>query len=128
MKQLLLGGIVAMAAGGAALADPVEGVWQTEPDEGSYAHVQMAPCGPAICGTFLKTFKEGGEYQSPNLGKKVVIDMMPNGDGSYSGQVWRPSNDKIYTGKMKLSGNSLAMSGCVMGGLICSKQTWTRVK
>ncbi|GHF72575.1 DUF2147 domain-containing protein [Seohaeicola zhoushanensis] len=128
MKRLVLGAVAALAMGGAAWADPVEGIWQTEPDAGSYAHVEMGPCGAAICGTFLKTFKDGGEYQSPNLGKKVVIDMVPNGDGSYAGQVWRPSNDKVYTGKMQLSGNSLAMSGCVMGGLICSKQTWTRVK
>ena len=33
-----------------ALADPVLGVWQTQPDDGAYAHVTMAPCGQAICG------------------------------------------------------------------------------
>lgn len=30
---------------GAALADPVEGVWKTQEDDGAYAHVTMAPAG-----------------------------------------------------------------------------------
>ena len=119
---------MAGAAAGAASADPVEGMWKTQPDDGSYAHVQMVPCGAAICGKMVKTFKASGEYQSPNLGKTLVIDMVPEGNGAYAGKVWRPSNDKIYVGKMQLAGDSLALSGCVLGGLICSKQTWTRIK
>jgi uncharacterized protein (DUF2147 family) len=88
----------------------------------------MAKCGAAVCGTITRTFNSSGEYQSPNLGKVLVIDMKSQGDGSYAGKVWRPSNDKIYIGKMDLAGSSLALRGCVAGGLICSKQTWTRVK
>lgn len=124
---ITLAAAFAMVAGMAA-ADPVLGTWQTQPDDGAYAHVTMAPCGAAICGKFVKTFNASGEYKSPNLGKTVVIDMVPNGSGNYAGKVWRPSNDKIYLGKMTLNGNSLAMRGCVAGGLICSSQTWTRIK
>lgn len=128
MKHLLAGMAVALGLAGAAAADPVLGVWKTQPDDGSYAHIQMAKCGTAVCGKIARTFNGEGEYQSPNLGKTLVIDMVPNGDGSYEGKVWRPSNDKIYIGKMDVSGNSLALRGCVAGGLICSKQTWTRVR
>ncbi len=117
-----------LLAAGAASADPVEGVWQTEPDDGAFAHVTMSPCGPAFCGKITRTFRADGEYQSPNLGKTLVIDMVPNGDGSYEGKVWRPSNDKIYVGKIQLNGDSMKLSGCVAGGLICSKQNWSRVK
>ncbi|MCB2117435.1 MAG: DUF2147 domain-containing protein [Rhodobacteraceae bacterium] len=126
MKHLLAAALVLVA--GAAFADPVEGVWQTQPDDGSYAHVTMAPCGPAFCGKISRTFKPEGEYKSPNLGKTLVMDMAPNGDGSYAGKVWRPSNDKIYIGKIQLNGDTMKLSGCVAGGLICSKQTWTRLK
>ena len=49
-------------------------------------------------------------------------------DGSYRGNVWRPSNDKTYTGKMELDGNTLLLAGCVLGGLICADQTWTRIE
>ena len=127
MKTLLTAALIALGLGGAAMADPLEGTWKTEVDDGSYAHIKIGPCGPAFCGTIAKSFNDQGEYVSPNQGKTLVIDMVPNGDGSYSGKVWRPSNDKIYIGKMNLSGNSVALRGCVAGGLICSKQTWTRV-
>ncbi len=116
-----------IAVAGAAAADPVHGTWKTQPDDGSYALVEMSNCGASICGKIARTFNGSGEYKSPNLGKTLVIDMKPNGNGSYEGKVWRPSNDKIYIGKMSLNGNSLALRGCVAGGLICSKQTWSRV-
>ncbi|TNJ40576.1 DUF2147 domain-containing protein [Phaeobacter sp. B1627] len=129
MKQMIA--ILAVSAGlasAALAADPIEGTWQTEPDDGAYAHVAMAPCGGGLCGTIARTFNDSGEYKSPNLGKRLVIDMKPKGGGAYEGKVWRPSNDKIYIGKMDLNGNSLRLRGCVAGGLICSKQTWTRAK
>ncbi len=127
MKKTILTALSALALAAPALADPVLGTWQTQPDDGSYAHIEMAKCGPNICGVIAKTFNDEGEYSSPNIGKTLVIDMAPNGDGSYAGKVWRPSNDKIYIGKMDLNGNALALRGCVAGGLICSKQTWQRV-
>lgn len=112
---------------GAAFADPVEGVWKTQVDDGSYAHVTIAPCGAAFCGVISRTFKDGAEYQSENLGKQIVIDMVAQRDGTYDGKVWRPSNDKIYVGGIELNGNSMKLAGCVAGGLICKKQTWGRV-
>lgn len=127
MKKLVLGVAFGLGLAGVAAADPVAGTWKTEVDDGSYAHIEMAPCGAAICGKIARTFNAEGEYQSPNLGKTMVIDMMAQGDGYYTGEVWRPSNDKIYYGKITLSGDSLALKGCIAGGLICSKQTWSRI-
>ncbi|WP_412070665.1 DUF2147 domain-containing protein [Pseudooceanicola nanhaiensis] len=115
-----------LTAGG-ALADPVEGMWQTQVDDGAYAIVQIAPCGAEICGTIARTFRSGGEYKSDNLGRKLVWDMVAKGGGAYgNGKIWQPSTDKVYRSKMMLSGDTLAVSGCV--GPICKKQTWTRVK
>ncbi|WP_424985841.1 DUF2147 domain-containing protein [Microbulbifer sp. S227A] len=127
MTKRLVGMVFALGMAGAAQADPAEGTWKTEADDGAYAHVDMRMCGAAVCGVIARTFNSDGEYASPNIGKTLVIDMVPGGDGSYAGKVWRPSNDKIYVGKMQLNGNSLALRGCVAGGLICSKQTWSRV-
>ncbi len=126
MKHLILAAALAVSATAAA-ADPVLGTWKTEPDDGAFAYVEMQPCGAKICGVIARTFNATGEYRSPNLGKTLVIDMVPGGGGKYSGQVWRPSNDKIYIGKMTLSGDRLKLRGCVAGGLICSKQEWSRV-
>ncbi|WP_418591722.1 DUF2147 domain-containing protein [Ponticoccus sp. (in: a-proteobacteria)] len=122
----LLAMALALVAGAAA-ADPVEGTWKTQPDEGAYAHVRMVPCGDKLCGVIVRTFNASGEYESPNKGKTLVINMAPQGGGQYRGKVWRPSNNKVYTGKMALSGNALTLQGCVAGGLLCSSQTWSRL-
>jgi len=129
MKKPLIAALIALAAGPAFAADPAVGIWQTEVDDGSFALIEMKPCGTATCGWMLKSYYDTGEeYQSENIGKRLVIDMVNQGDGRYEGQVWRPSNDKVYIGKMELNGNSLRLKGCVAGGLFCSSQTWTRLQ
>ncbi len=88
---------------------------KTESDDGAFAYVQMAPCGAAICGTIIRTFNAEGEYQSENIGKVLVIDMVPQGDGEYSGSVWRPSNDKIYIGTHDRFGQCPALARLCCG-------------
>ena len=127
MKKLVLAAAMTLATAGFASADPILGTWKTEVDDGSYAHIAMSPCGAKICGTIAKTFNSDGEYKSPNIGKKLVIDMEAKGGGAYEGEVWRPSNNKIYIGKMQLNGNKIKLKGCVAGGLLCSSQNWTRL-
>ena len=116
--------------GTAALADPVEGMWKTKPDDnGNYGHVQIKPCGAAFCGTLVKAFDGAGKsISSPNVGKQIVWDMVAYGDGVYDdGKVYSPDRDKTYNSDMTLSGNSLSVRGCVLG--ICRDGgTWTRVK
>ena len=126
MKSILMAAVFGLAAT-AAMADPIEGMWKTQPDDGAYAYVKIAPCGSNFCGTIARTFKAEGEYKSDNLGKKIVIDMAPKGDGAYEGKVWRPSNDKIYIGKIALSGKAMKLSGCVAGGLFCKAQSWSKL-
>jgi uncharacterized protein (DUF2147 family) len=111
----------------AASADPVEGIWKTEVDDGAYAYVTFAPCADKLCGVISRTFNASGEYKSPNQGKPIVWDMTADGGGSYSGgKVWQPSTGKVYKSKMALSGSTLKVSGCV--GPICKKQSWSRVQ
>jgi uncharacterized protein (DUF2147 family) len=128
MRKFALPVAVSLMLAGAAAADPIEGLWQTQPDDGAYAHVQIKPCGAAFCGTIVKSFKDGADYKSPNVGKQIVIDMMPKGEGQYEGKVFRPSNGKTYLGKITVAGKAMAMKGCVAGGLLCSKQNWQKLK
>jgi len=128
MKKALLALIATVGlASSAAAQDAALGVWQTEVDDGATAYVTIDTCGNAVCGTIARTFNSTGEYDSPNKGKRIVIDMVNQGGGEYEGQVWRPSNNKIYIGKMTVSGSALRLRGCVAGGLICASQNWTRV-
>ena len=60
MRTTILAAALALVAGAAA-ADPVEGVWMTQPDDnGNYAHVTIAPCGAEICGVLGKGFDSAG--------------------------------------------------------------------
>jgi uncharacterized protein (DUF2147 family) len=129
MKAFILAAGLMFGAG-AAFADPVEGLWKTKPDDnGKFGNVQIAPCGAKFCGVLVKAFDgTGAEVESPNVGKQLVWDMTANGDGSYGGgKVWAPDRDKTYKSKMSLSGDTLSVSGCVLGGMICRSQDWTRV-
>ncbi len=91
MKKIMgLAAIGLLAMAGAAMADPAEGTWKTEVDDGSYAHIQMTKCGTNVCGTIARTFNASGEYNSPNKGKLLVQNMKPEGKGNYAGKVWRP--------------------------------------
>ena len=110
-----------------AAADPIEGTWQTEVDDGAYAHVRIAPCGPAFCGQITRTFNASGEYNSPNKGAQIVTNMAPQGGGAYEGRVLRPSNGKTYLRKIQLSSNQMALRGCVAGGLLCARQNWVKI-
>ncbi len=129
MKKLALAALLAVFGTAAYAADPVEGVWQTKKDDnGNYGHIQIKPCGPAFCGTLIKSFDSAGKpLESENVGKKIIWDMVAYGDGVYDdGQVWSPDRDKTYNSEMKLDGNSLQVYGCVLG--ICRDGgTWKRV-
>ncbi|MCG7519214.1 DUF2147 domain-containing protein [Ruegeria sp. Ofav3-42] len=133
MKKLTLATAFAAMAASAAAADPVDGLWKTEPgDTGGYLHVSIAPCGSAICGTIDSAFDGQGNQQLnyENLGKQIIWDMVPEGGGSYDdGKIWAPDRDKTYSSKMSLDNqNTLTVKGCVAGGIICRGQTWTRVQ
>ena len=129
MNRLIAAILAATFATAASAQDAAVGVWQTEVDDGAFAYVTMAPCGAAVCGTITNTYKaDGTPYQSENIGRQIVINMAPNGDGTYAGQVYRPSNGKTYVGKMQVSGNALRLQGCVAGGLLCASQNWARIQ
>jgi len=129
MKTIIIAAVLA-AFGGAALAEPVLGIWQTRKDDnGNFGHVEIKPCGAAVCGTLIKAFSgEGKEIASDNVGKRIVWDMKAGANGLYSGgKIYSPDRDKTYNGDMTLNGNALSVRGCVLG--ICRDGgTWARVK
>ena len=129
MKRLILSAVTMLALATPALADPIYGTWETIPDDnGNFGHIQVAACGAKICGTLTKTFDDSGaEINSPNNGRNIIWDMEAKGDGKYGGgKVWAPDRDRTYNSRLELSGNSLKVSGCVLG--ICRDGgTWSRV-
>ncbi len=133
MKTFTLAAGFAVLASAAFAADPVDGLWKTQPgDTGGYLHVSISECGSAICGTIDTAFDKDGNEQLEyeNLGKQIIWDMVPDGGGSYGGgKIWAPDRDKTYSSKMTLdSQNKLTVKGCAVGGLVCRGQDWTRVQ
>jgi uncharacterized protein (DUF2147 family) len=113
MARLSLAIFGLLVATGVAAADPIEGNWRTQ---AGYT-AAITDCG----GSFCITLKTG-----PSAGRQIGA-MKPTGGGNYAGKITDPANERTYAGKGALSGATLTMSGCVLGGLICRSQTWTRL-
>jgi uncharacterized protein (DUF2147 family) len=137
-------GIAAIAVslvvmGTARAADPL-GTWLTGDKKGK---VRIVNCGHAICGTLVwlaepndpdthqpKTDKHNSNASlqgRPLLGIPIVLNMTPSGGDKWEGKVYNAEDGGTYTGSFSMSGSNTAeLKGCVMGGLICKGQTWTR--
>ena len=50
MKSILKTAAALIALASPAFADPAEGTWQTEPDDGAFAYITMAPCSGGLEG------------------------------------------------------------------------------
>jgi uncharacterized protein (DUF2147 family) len=112
LKTVLAVGVLSLVSG-AAFADDLPGKYK-RPNGNT---VQFAPCGAAFCATALT---------GPNAGKQVG-KLTSTGKGAYKGTLADPAAGKSYTGKATLSGNTLKVSGCVLGGLFCRSENWTKL-
>jgi uncharacterized protein (DUF2147 family) len=132
--------LLGLSLGTSFAADPL-GTWHTEEAK---ATVRIAPCGPALCGTII-SLKEPNDPANgkpktdqnnvdtslrsrPVVGVQVVIGMKPSGTANkWSGQVYNAEDGKTYTGSLTLQdANTIKLEGCILGGLVCKAQTWTR--
>ena len=124
----VLGAAIGLAIwAGAAMADPLEGLWRTARDDnGNSGLIQVAPCGDALCGTLIRAFDaNGNEMASDNVGRLIISETRPRGNGEYRGKVYSPDRDQTYNSRLQLSGDTISVSGCVLG--ICRDGgTWTR--
>jgi len=112
----------------------VNGVWLTSSGD---TRVKISPCGGAWCGVIVWTRNGARDAKNPDPAKRdrslagvqMISGMKRGADGNYSGQLYNPMDGKTYTGKLQpVSATELKLKGCVMGGLICKSQTWTRVQ
>lgn len=112
MKRVLFASLLAAGMTTPAFAEPIEGVWK-RPSTGTL--VKYAARGGKFCGTV-----QNGEYRGKSIG-------CLSGTGSnYKGEVVALDEGKTYTGKARINGNTMKLSGCVAGGLICKGENWMR--
>jgi uncharacterized protein (DUF2147 family) len=87
------------------------------------ANVAIRPCGENLCG-FVSWSKDVGSI----VGQQVLIDMRPDGR-LWSGTVVNVVDGQKYDARISLLSDSvLRVQGCIVGGLICGDQQWSRVK
>jgi uncharacterized protein (DUF2147 family) len=127
---------------GPAFAGDPSGTWLTE---GGKSQVRLAHCGEALCGRiqWLKepsdpaTGKPKRDVRNPDPGKRdraiVGVDIllgMRSGDtpDQWAGDIYNPEDGKTYQARLTLQdARTLQVKGCVLGGLICKSQAWSRV-
>jgi uncharacterized protein (DUF2147 family) len=122
-----------------AVAKGLEGKWLTEEGKG---HVVFESCGSKLCGkiVWLKEPNDAAgkphvdalnEDQSlrtrPVIGLKLT-ELAADGNGGWKGTIYNPEDGKTYKSEASIQKDgSLLIKGCVLGGLLCDGQTWTRV-
>ncbi len=120
----------------AVSAADATGEWLIEDGD---ARVRIAPCGADLCGT-VAWIKEGSptvdvnnpdpaKRSRPLIGSEVLLGLKPSGTGEWTGSLYDAENGRTYVGKLTIvDERHIKVAGCVLGGLICETQTWTRTK
>jgi uncharacterized protein (DUF2147 family) len=129
-----------LAAGPSLAAEPPIGEWLVAD---GYAQVRIENCGGALWGVVSWEQKAGRDTENPDpalrsrptLGMPILLDMKEKESTSWGekttrweGQIYNSQNGKTYEGNIRLlSPNVMKLEGCVLGGIFCGGQEWTRV-
>jgi uncharacterized protein (DUF2147 family) len=125
-------GVFAVLPAAARSASP-EGLWLVEDKT---ARIRIEKCGNEMWGTvaWLKEAKKDINNPNPALrgrsmtGTAVLIGMKPAEGERWEGEVYNGRDGKTYDSKMAVTpAGLLEIKGCVLGGLICAGENWTRL-
>ena len=128
--MVAMAGLLVAFAESAGAAEPT-GTWLTQTGD---AKVKISPCGGAFCGSIVWLQQDRKDTNNPDpsrrgrslLGAQMVFDMQGSGD-VYTGKLYNPRDGKTYSGKLKTIGSDkLDLAGCVLAGLVCKHEVWTR--
>ena len=121
MKFGIAAAALAWSGGSVLAADVVGTTWLR--DDGS-AKIRIEKCQDALCGSIV--WLKPGLDTKAEVGQRVVYDMRPDGPDAWSGKATKPGEDKSYSGTMSVAGDTLTLSGCLVGNLMCKTVLWTR--
>ena len=85
-------------------------------------------------GAIIQAFDCGGGLgrkgikapEAHKVGKTIMCGAKAAGANKWKGSLLNLDNNQKYSGTVTLKGSSLSLSGCVLGGIICSSDTWAR--
>ena len=134
MGQVLVFAAALMAAL-PALAEPMSDIVGRWRDSDGESEIAINRCGAALCGKIVWLKQERFDIYNPDetlrkrslLGMQVISGFRPAAKGGLQGEGYNPADGKTYRTTLELaSPRSLVMRGCVLGGLICDDDTWSR--
>lgn len=94
--------------------------------------VETGNCGANLCGWVIwaapqaiSDARDGGVARL--VGTELLKNYRSTGPGRYQGQVFVPDMGRTFYSTIKQNdANSMRISGCILGGLICKSQDWHR--
>lgn len=131
MKVLAMALLLTLSssANAATAATPI-GLWQNP--RGTIV-VQTRHCGQQLlCGSIVwagpKAIADARDAGVDTLvGTELLSDYRASGAGRWTGRVYVPDQGRHFYSTIELrTPDSLRISGCILGGLICKRQEWTR--
>lgn len=128
--------LASLTGGTAQAAQPVTGRWATVDGK---AIVQIAPCGPHLCGKIERIVKptpgrpqtdiknpDPAQRSKPLVGLALLSGFKDEGD-LWRGTIYDPESGKSYTSKVSRNGDgTLKVQGCI--AFFCKTQTWTAAR
>ncbi|GAA4751466.1 hypothetical protein GCM10023264_17720 [Sphingomonas daechungensis] len=120
--------LMTLAVSASAPAESIEGLW-LHPERSVIIH--LSPCGNALCGTVTwaneNAKKAARRGIDPLVGARLLTDLRPRSNGQWRGKLFVPDLNVRVNGKITpINPNKLRVSGCLIGGMICGSQVWTR--
>ena len=125
---MMLATPLAAQAGGGALSPASE--WRNPKDS---VRIRFSPCGQdRVCGIVTwasdKAKADARRGGTPQLvGTNLFRNFQRVAPGQYKGHVFVPDMNRTFSGHMEIKGDSMIGKGCVLAGLICKQQVWTRI-
>lgn len=127
--SLVLAGLASAATAHAASPDPSLGNWKNPKNT---VHVRSQPCGQAMCGVVVwaspQAIADAGKgSKTPLIGSTLFRNFTSVKNGVWRGKVYVPDIGKTFSGTITvLDRNRIEGKGCLVGGIGCRSQIWTR--
>jgi uncharacterized protein (DUF2147 family) len=98
------------------------GVWLR--DDGN-ARVKIAACGENLCATNLWI---GDTSKGEDIGDKLIMTLKPISGSTLKGTAYDPKRKLTFSMTLRVARGGLTTRGCIIGGVICKKTSWTPAK
>ena len=136
IRPVVAAAALLIAAHPVSAATPITGQWLTA---GKDSIVEIANCGPRLCGKVAKVIKPtpgrpSVDANNPNpamrkrpiVGLPILVDFSDTGS-EWGGTIYDPRSGKSYRSKVaKNADGTLNVQGCI--AFFCQTQIWTPAK